>query len=295
MKRREFFRNVALGSLALSLPSWLRAQNTSFPDIAWVEGENPGVITREAISLLGGMKRFISRGDRVVIKPNIGWDRTPELAACTNPEVVRSLVEMAFEAGAKEVIVTDNSTNSPQRSFLRSGIEATAKAAGARVLLPNQFRLKKTAINGLWLKEWEVFADFLEADKLINVPIAKHHSLSRLTLGMKNWLGALGGARNQLHQKLDEAMVDLAAFFRPVLTVMDAYRILIRNGPQGGRPSDVKLQKTVVAGVDPVAVDSLATTFFDLKPDELPYLGLAQKRGLGKINWEGLSLEKRKV
>lgn len=263
--------------------------------MAWVEGENPAAITRETINLLGGMKRFISRGDRVVIKPNIGWDRTPELAACTNPEVVRSLVEMALEAGAKEVIVTDNSTNSPQRSFLRSGIEAAAKAAGARVLLPNQFRLKKTAINGLWLKEWEVFADFLEADKLINVPIAKHHSLSRLTLGMKNWLGALGGARNQLHQKLDEAMVDLAAFFRPVLTVMDAYRILLRNGPQGGRPSDVKLQKTVVAGIDPVAVDSLAATFFDLKPQELPYLELAEKRGLGKINWEGLSLEKRKV
>lgn len=295
MKRREFLKDLALGSLMLKMPGWLRAQAPSWPDIAWVEGDDPATITKKAIELLGGMKRFISRGDKVVIKPNIGWDRTPELAACTNPEVVRALVEMCFEAGAKEVIVTDNSTNAPQRCFPRSGIEAAAKAAGARVLLPNPYRLRKTAIKGVWLKEWEVFSDFLEADKLINVPIAKHHSLSRLTLGMKNWLGALGGARNQLHQRLDEAMVDLAAFFRPVLTVMDAYRILLRNGPQGGRLSDVKLQKMVVAGIDPVAVDSIATTFFDLKPEDLAYLPMAKERGLGEMNFERLRLEKRKI
>jgi len=295
MKRREFLKDVAFSSLLLSTPSWLRGQAASTADIALVEGENPAAITKEAVNLVGGMKRFVHRGDRVIIKPNIGWDRTPELAACTNPEVVRTLVEMSLEAGAKEVIVTDNSTNSPQRSFLRSGIEAAAKQAGAKVLLPNPYRLKRTALNGAWLKEWEVFTDFLEVDKIINVPIAKHHSLSKLTLGMKNWLGALGGARNQLHQKLDQALVDLAAFFKPVLTVMDAYRILVRNGPQGGRLSDVKLQKMVVAGVDPVAVDSLAATFFDLKPEELPYLALAQDRGLGEINFERLRLEKRKI
>jgi len=295
MKRREFLKDVAFSSLLLSTPSWLRGQAASPADIALVEGENPAAITKEAVNLVGGMKRFVRRGERVIIKPNIGWDRTPELAACTNPEVVRTLVEMSLEAGAKEVIVTDNSTNSPQRSFLRSGIEAAAKQAGAKVLLPNHYRLKRMALNGAWLKEWEVFTDFLEADKIINVPIAKHHSLSKLTLGMKNWLGALGGARNQLHQKLDQALVDLAAFFKPALTVMDAYRILVRNGPQGGRLSDVKLQKMVVASIDPVAVDSLAATFFDLKPEDLPYLALARDRGLGEINYERLRLEKRKI
>jgi len=295
MKRREFLKDVAFSSLLLSTPSWLRGQAASPADIALVEGENPAAITKEAVNLVGGMKRFVRRGERVIIKPNIGWDRTPELAACTNPEVVRTLVEMSLEAGAKEVIVTDNSTNSPQRSFLRSGIEAAAKQAGAKVLLPNPYRLKRMALNGAWLKEWEVFTDFLEADKIINVPIAKHHSLSKLTLGMKNWLGALGGARNQLHQKLDQALVDLAAFFKPALTVMDAYRILVRNGPQGGRLSDVKLQKMVVASIDPVAVDSLAATFFDLKPEDLPYLALARDRGLGEINYERLRLEKRKI
>lgn len=295
MKRRDFMVSLALGTLILQYSDWLKGQTSSWPDIAWVEGDDPAAITEQAVELLGGMKRFISRGDKVIIKPNIGWDRTPELAACTNPEVVRALVRMCFEAGAKEVIVTDNSTNAPQRCFLRSGIEAAAKAAGAKVLLPNPYRLRKTAIKGVWLKEWEVFTDYLEVDKIINVPIAKHHSLSRLTLGMKNWLGAIGGPRNQLHQRLDEAMVDLAAFFRPVLTVMDAYRILLRNGPQGGRLSDVKLQKMVIAGIDPVAIDSIAATFFDLKPEDLAYLPLAKERGLGEINFERLRLEKRKI
>lgn len=295
MKRREFLTNLAIGTMVLKSPGWLKGQTESLPDIAWVEGDDPATITKQAIELLGGMKRFVSRGDKVIIKPNIGWDRTPELAACTNPEVVRALVDLCFKAGAKEVIVTDNSTNAPQRCFPRSGIEAAAKAAGAKVLLPNPYRLKKIAIKGVWLKEWEIFADFLEVDKIINVPIAKHHSLSRLTLGMKNWLGALGGPRNQLHQKLDEAMVDLAAFFRPILTVMDAYRLLLRNGPQGGRLSDVKLQKMVVAGTDPVAVDSIATTFFGLKPEDLAYLPLAKERGLGEMNFERLRLEKRKI
>jgi uncharacterized protein (DUF362 family) len=204
-------------------------------------------------------------------------------------------VEQCFEAGAKEVTVMDNSTNQAQRCYARSGIADAAKAAGAKVPYPNPYRLKKMALRGEWLKEWEVFTEFVEADKLINVPIAKHHSLSRLTMSFKNWLGAVGGARNQLHQKLDEAMVDLAAFFKPTLTVLDAFRILTRNGPQGGRTSDVKLQKTVVAAMDYVAVDTVGASFFDIKPEELAYLGMAQKRGLGQMNLEKLTIEKRTV
>jgi uncharacterized protein (DUF362 family) len=189
----------------------------------------------------------------------------------------------------------DNTTNQAQRCYARSGIADAAKAAGAKVPFVNTYRLKKMALKGEWLKDWEVFTDFIEVDKLINVPIAKHHSLSRLSIGMKNWLGAIGGARNQLHQKLDEAMVDLAAFFKPQLTVLDAYRILTRNGPQGGRTSDVKLQKTVAATTDPVAADTLGASFLELSPQELVYLGLANKRGLGEINMEKLTIEKRTV
>ena len=215
------------------------------------------------------MGKFVAKGDVVMIKPNIGWDRTPEMAACTNPEVVRTLVEMSLAAGAKKVMVMDNTTNQAQRCYARSGIQAAAKAAGADVPFVNPRRVKKMAIKGEWLKDWDVIQDFVEADKLINVPIAKHHSLCRVTLGMKNWLGAIGDPRNQLHQKLDEAMVDLHGFFKPTLTVLDAYRILVRNGPQGGRPSDTKLLKTVVAGRDGVAVDAMGATFFDIAPADL--------------------------
>jgi uncharacterized protein (DUF362 family) len=145
------------------------------------------------------------------------------------------------------------------------------------------------------LKEWEVYSDFIETDKIINVPIAKTHSLSRLSLGMKNWLGALGGNRNQLHQQLDAAMIDLSAFFKPCLSVLDAYRMLIRNGPQGGRISDTKLFNTVVAGIDYVAVDALGTTFFDIKPEEMTFLQLANQRGHGEIDPEKMKIEKRKI
>jgi uncharacterized protein (DUF362 family) len=295
MKRREFIKDMAFGSLLLKFPPDLVAQSTTYPDLAWIQGESPAQITKEAISSLGGIQRFISRGDVVIVKPNIGWDRTPQQAACTNPEVVKTLVELCLGAGAKEVKVTDNPCNPARRTYARSGISTAAKEAGAKVLFPNPHRLKKIPLNGEWLKEWEVYTDFVEADKIINVPIAKTHSLSRLTMGMKNWLGALGGNRNQLHQKLDQVMIDLAAFFKPCLSVMDGYRILIRNGPQGGRLSDTQLFKTVVAGVDYVAVDAAGATFFDIQPQDLPYLQIANQKGLGEINLEKLKIEKRAI
>jgi uncharacterized protein (DUF362 family) len=295
MKRRDFLKNVAVGSLMASVPSRLLAQGAGLPDLSMIQGDSPGRITKEAIAAVGGIERFISKGDVVIVKPNIGWDRTPEQAACTNPEVVKAVVELCVEADAKQVIVIDNTINPARRTYARSGIAKAAKEAGAKVPYVNPHHLKKMALNGEWFKEWEVYTDFVEADKIINVPIAKTHSLSRLTMGLKNWLGAIGGARNQLHQGLDYAMIDLAKFFKPALTVLDAYRILLRNGPQGGRLSDTQLYKTVVAGVDYVAVDALGATFFDIKPEELPYLQLASERGIGRIDLEKLKIEKRTV
>jgi uncharacterized protein (DUF362 family) len=271
------------------------AKAAGAPDLALVEGDSPAKITKEAIAVLGGMDKFVAKGDVVMIKPNIGWDRTPELAACTNPEVVKALVELSFGAGAKKVIVMDNTTNQAQRCYARSGIQAAAKDAGADVPFINERRVKKMAIKGEWLKEWDVLQDFIEVDKLINVPIVKHHSLCRATLGMKNWLGAVGGSRNQLHQSIDQAVVDLAAFFKPALTVLDAYRILIRNGPQGGRPSDTKLLKTIVAGKDWVACDAMGATFLDIPPAEMPFIKIAGQKGFGVFNLEKLRLEKRTV
>jgi uncharacterized protein (DUF362 family) len=295
MKRRRFFKDIAWGGLLLNLDPRLLAQGSSSPDLAFVTGEDPGRITKEAVSILGGMARFVSKGDKVLVKPNIGWDRTPQLGACTNPDVVRAVVEMCFESGAKEVKVMDNPCNPARRTYARSGIAQAAKDAGADVPYPNDYKLKKVDLQGEHLKAWEVYGDFLEADKIINVPITKHHSLSRVTLGMKNWLGALGGNRNQLHQGLDFAVVDLSAFFKPALTILDAYRVLFRNGPQGGRLSDVKEAKTLVAGTDTVAVDALGATFLDVDPAELRFLQIAQERGLGESRLEKLAIEKRKI
>ena len=237
----------------------------------------------------------VYKGDRVVIKPNIGWDRTPEMAACTNPEVVKTLVELVLGAGAKKAIVIDNTTNQAKRCYVRSGIQEAVKQAGGDMLFVDDYRVKKMALKGEWLKEWEIVQDVVESDLIINAPIAKHHSLCRLTLGGKNWLGATAGARNQFHQSLDKTIVDLSAFFKPRLTVLDAYRILVRNGPQGGRASDTELRKTVIAGTDPVAVDVSAASLCGVGPNELPYLGLARDRGLGQTDLGKVRFEKRKI
>jgi uncharacterized protein (DUF362 family) len=241
------------------------------------------------------MGKFVGKGDKVVIKPNIGWDRTPEMAACTNPEVVKTLVELVLEAGAKKAIVIDNTTNQAKRCYVRSGIQEAVKQAGGDMLFVDDYRVKKMALKGEWLKEWEIVQDVVESDVLINVPIAKVHSLCRLTLAGKNWLGATAGARNQFHQSLDKAITDLSAFFKPRLTVLDAYRILVRNGPQGGRLSDTELRKTVVAGTDAVAVDAFGATLFGVGQDELPYLALSKARGLGETDLGKVRVEKRKI
>jgi uncharacterized protein (DUF362 family) len=305
MNRRSFIKGVAATGLALrfgppafasgSAPTTGAAAPAPLPVLAAVEGESPAAITRAAIALLGGMGKFVGKGDKVVIKPNIGWDRTPEMAACTNPEVVRTLVELVLEAGAKTAVVIDNTTNQAKRCYVRSGIQEAVKQAGGDMLFVDDYRVKKMDLKGEWIKEWEIVQDIVESDVIINVPIAKHHSLCRLTLGAKNWLGATGGARNQFHQSLDKAVVDLSAFFKPQLTVLDAYRILVRNGPQGGRVSDTELRKTVVAGTDPVAVDVFGASLFGVAPNELPYLGMARQRGLGEIDLGKVRLEKRKI
>ena len=266
------------------------------PEMAIIEGEDPAQLARQALAELGGMQRFVSRGDIVLVKPNIGWDRTPEQAANTNPEVVAEIVRQCLRSGAKRVIVTDVSCNEARRCFQRSGIAAAAQAAGAEIILPDPSRFKDVDLQGEVLNRWQVFDAFLNVDKVINVPIAKHHTLTGTTLGMKNWYGILGGSRNQLHQKIHESLVDLADFMRPTLTVVDCYRILLRNGPTGGNLEDVLLKKTLVASTDPVAVDAyVAKSFWNLEADSLPYLGMAAKRGLGTLDFEKLRTRIKKI
>jgi uncharacterized protein (DUF362 family) len=257
------------------------------PELVVAQGGEPERLVQAALDALGGAARFISRGDVVVIKPNVGWDRGPEQAANTNPDLVAALVRLCQNAGAKKVIVADVSCNDPRSCFDRSGIAAAARSAEAELVLPEPRRFKEVNLRGDSLGVWPVLEPFLTADKVINVPIAKHHSLTGVTLGMKNWYGILGGQRNRLHQRIHESLADLAAFMRPTLTVMDAYRVLMRNGPTGGSLADVETRKTLIASTDPVALDAyVAKTFFDIDFQRLAYLRLAEERGLGKMNFE---------
>jgi len=246
-------------------------------------------LVRQAVDALGGMGRFVARGDTVWVKPNIGWDRRPEQAATTNPDLVAAIVEMCFQAGAGKVFVSDNPCNEAIRTFPRSGIQQAAEKAGARCYFLDERKFRRMAVKGKVLKDWEIYADVVEANKLINVPIVKHHSLTRATLGMKNLMGVAGGARNRMHQDPDNALADLAAFLKPVLVVVDAVRILTSNGPVGGSLADVKRADTVVASTDQVAADAFGATLLGVKPQQIGHILEASRRGLGKIDYGALS------
>ena len=268
------------------------AVDSRWPLLTVVGGGEPRELVQHALANLGGISRFIRPGESVVLKPNVAWDRTPEQAANTNPDVVAEVVRQCWQAGAKRVVVTDVSCNDPRRCFQRSGIEAAAKSAGAEVILPDPERFREVNIGGVVLRNWLVFEPFLEADKMINLPIAKHHGLTGATLGFKNWYGILGGQRNRLHQQIHQSLVDLASFMLPTLTMLDCYRILLRNGPTGGNLEDVALKRTMVAGTDPVALDAyVAKAYWNLDPEQLPYLKMAADHGLGSVDFDRVSMK----
>jgi uncharacterized protein (DUF362 family) len=258
------------------------------PQMTIAKGDDPAALVRAAVEALGGMKRFISRGDIVAIKPNIGWARVPGQAANTNPDMVREVVMLCLDAGAKKVVVSDVSLNDPQRSFDLSGIRVAAAKVGAEVVLPQERHFRERQLGGEMLKRWPVYMTLTEADKVINMPVLKHHNLCVATGAMKNWYGLLGGTRNQLHQNINLSIADLANFMRPTLTILDAFRVLFRNGPQGGSFRDVMLKKQVIASLDQVAADAYGITLLGRKPAEIPYLPMAEERKIGTIYWDKL-------
>jgi len=302
MERRDFLKlllgtstTLLLSPLDLLCPGDESGAEMALPDLAVATGSIPSRTTAAAIQALGGIKRFIKRGDVVVVKPNIGWDRRPEQAADTNPEVIATIVTLCLEAGAKRVKVFDHPVNDPRRCYVRSGIAEAARGAGAEVSYMDSSKFKEMKIPGEALKSWPIYTEAIEADRLINVPIAKQHGLSRLTMGLKNWMGAIGGRRSLLHQQIDLALADLAMVFKPHLVILDAMRILVANGPQGGSPQDVRVANTVVAGTDQVAVDSYGATLFGLKGQDLGYLRHAHARGIGQLDYRRLRMKSLKV
>ena len=295
--RRQFLKLLMGLGVGLSFTGRPYAYNASpaIPDLAIAEGASPAQVTRAALEALGGMGKYISKGDIVLVKPNMSWDRVPEQAANTNPEVMRTLVELCYEAGAKKVKVFDNSINDARRCYVRSGIMEAVREAGAEVTYVDERKFRQINLGGEVLKQWAVYTEALEVDKVVNVPIAKHHNLCRLTIGLKNWIGLLGGNRGKLHQRINQCIADLASFFKPNLVVLDGVRILLRNGPQGGSLNDVKLLNMVVVGTDQVAIDAFAATLFGLQGSEVGYIKLAHQRGLGNMELSGLQITRVKL
>ncbi|HXY41939.1 MAG TPA: DUF362 domain-containing protein [Vicinamibacteria bacterium] len=259
------------------------AEEASRPLLVVARGSDPTAMVTAALAGLGGMARFVKRGETVLVKPNMAWDRTPEQGANTHPDVVAEVVRQCRAAGAARVIVTDNPVHDAGRVAVRSGIASAASAAGAELLSAAGATFAPVAIGGVVLSSWDVLAAVLQADRLINVPVVKHHSLSRLTCGLKNHMGLLGGNRGRLHQEIHASVVDLAAAFRPTLTVVDATRVMLRNGPTGGRLDDLKAVNAVAAGTDAVACEAWAARQLGLDPFDVPSIVQAEGRGLGRV------------
>ena len=297
MNRRDFLKAAIVSGVTFTIPGVTNPFLNSLEaagktDLVVARGIPPARITKSAIDGLGGMKQFISRGDIVVVKPNIGWDRIPEYAATTNPEVISTVVRLCYEAGAKQVKVFDRTVTDPRRCYKQSGISDAASAVGGIVSYVDDRKFRDVKLPGFALKAWPLYTEVMEADKVINIPIAKTHGLSTLTLGMKNWMGVMGGSRGRIHQKIEGSLVDVAMFIKPTLIILDAVRILTANGPQGGNLSDVKQLNMVIAGTDQIAVDAFGATLFGLKGADLGYVVMGHKAGLGTMDLTKLKIKR---
>jgi uncharacterized protein (DUF362 family) len=261
--------------------------------LAVARNGDPEVMTRRAVAALGGMEKFVPKGSQVVVKPNICVAyHSYEYAATTNPWVIAAIVKMALEAGAKSVQVMDSPFGgTADQAYEFTGIGEQVKAAGGEMVVMKDMQFQEHDIPGAAnLKTVSINDLIYNADVLINVPIAKDHSLAQLTLGMKNLMGAIKH-RERLHSYMAESLTDLNTILKPQLTIIDAVRILMANGPTGGNLDDVKQTNTVIASADIVAADSFAAGLFGVKPSELGYLVEASKRGIGRMDLENLKIQ----
>ncbi len=269
----------------------------STPDLVVARSGEPEAMVRRALAALGGMERFVPTGASVIIKPNICVAyHTYEYAATTNPWVVGALVKLCLEAGAKSVRVMDNPFGGTgEEAYAISGLADQVKAAGGEMAVMSRMKFMPTDIpHAQRLKQAAIYDDILKADVIIDVPIAKHHSLARLTLGMKNLMGTIRD-REVIHAGMGQNLADLAGFIKPKLTVVDAVRMLMANGPTGGNLDDVKLMNTIIASPDIVAADSYAATLFGKQPEDLSYIQAGVASGLGRSDLKNLKIEEINV
>ncbi len=284
-------RHRPVSSESLSRPRDWRTEPTAPGRLATSCGKGPAENLRLALAAMGGIETFVKPGERVAIKPNCAWDRKPEQAANTDPALIGELTRLCLAAGASSVVVADNSCHDPGRAFTRSGIEAAARDAGGSTAHQRNTATTLLDLGGTVLGPWEVLDPIAKADRVINVPVVKHHSLSRATLGMKNWFGAVVGRRPNLHQRIAQVCAELGSAFKPTLTVIDATRILTSGGPTGGSLALVHPADCIAVATDPVAADAWGASLLDLGPEELPHIAIAARLGLGTADWQSIQVE----
>lgn len=306
MRRRNFVTGVAAAGLLsgsrLSLGSASYLFNSISPlpfDLVAVKGGEPEIMFDNAIQSLGGMKSFVKKGQKVVVKPNIGWDASPERGANTNPGLVGKIVKACFEAGARQVAVFDNTCDNWTNCYRNSGIEKAVKDAGGTLVGGNsksyyqQIEIKQ----GIKLKSAEVHELILDSDVFINVPVLKHHSSAELSLAMKNLMGIVWDRgywhRNNLHQ----CIADFASWRKPDLNIIDGYRVMMRNGPKGVSEKDVVLAKQLLISTDIVAIDAAATKIWNpkMEPSEVDHIRIASEMKIGTMDLAALRINRIKL
>jgi len=307
MERREFFRKSIGAGLAGGLAFFIgrpekiigTPYNPDGPlyDLVAVKGGEPELMYEQAIKSLGGIGKFVKKNQTVVVKPNIGWDVTPEKAANTNPKLVAHIIKSCLEAGAKKVYVFDNTCDQWKKCYQNSGIEKAAKNAGAEVVSGNAegYYHEVKIPKGKKMKKAKVHELVLNSDVFINVPIIKHHSSSDLSLSMKNLMGIVWDRgfwhRNDLHQ----CIADFSSYCKPTLNIIDGYRIMMKNGPRGVSVEDVNLVKSLIISTDMVAADAAATKIFGSDPEKIDYLRIANEMNIGEINLGKLNINRIKL
>jgi len=270
---------------APSKPDFEVSADPSLPKVAHAINADHAFALAIALAAIGGVQHFVKRGERVLLKPNAAWERVPEQAVNTNPVVVGEMVRQCMLAGASEVLVTDYGGDNPHGTFTRSGIKDAVERNGGKVVYLESTDFIEDDLEGKFIARWPVLKHIFEVDRLVNMPIAKHHGLVWGTASMKNFFGAIGGVRDHLHDQLDQAIVDLATYFKPTLTVVDATRVLMRNGPGGGSIGDVKVCNSVICATDQVAADARACEFLGRSAKDIRHVVLAHQQGLGEIDY----------
>jgi len=307
MKRRDFIRkSISAGvfaGTALSFGGYGKifastVNNTDLPyDLVAVRDGEPDLMLDKALEALGGIQKFVKKGQTVVIKPNIGWDVEPEKAANTNPLLIKRLVTHCITAGAKEVYVFDNTCDNWTACYKNSGIEKAAKDAGAKVAPGHSesYYQQVSVPGGKNLKDAKVHELILSSDVFINVPVLKSHGSAKLTITMKNLMGIVWDRRFWHRNNINQCIADFATYRKPDLNIIDAYNVMTKNGPRGVSKADVVTMKYLIASTDMVAADAAATKIFGMEPSEINYIQLANELGVGQMDLSKLNISRIKV